>query len=54
MGRITVQEAKSLDPPLVRVTKQFYEEVFRQNPKNFAEKARVELMERILQLQGSP
>ena len=51
-AKITAEEAKALDPAEVRATKQFYEAIFKENPANAAAKARAELMDRILELQG--
>lgn len=53
-GQITADEAKLLDPAKVRQAKAFYEGVFKDNPGNLAAGARVQLMDRILELQGGP
>lgn len=50
---ITAQEAKALDPAMVRAAQQFYDGIFKQFPGNAAAKARVDLMARILELQGA-
>ena len=51
-AQITAEEAKDLDPALVRAAKQFYEAIFKENPANAAAKARAALMDKILELQG--
>jgi hypothetical protein len=50
---ITAEEAKALDPDKVRAAKKFYECMFKENPANAAAKARAELMDKILELQGA-
>ena len=54
-AEITEQEAKALDAAKVRAAKEFYEKIYAESLKgnpNAAAKARAELMDRILQLQG--
>jgi hypothetical protein len=54
-AEITAQEARALDPAKVRAAKEFYEGIYRESLKanpNAAAKARAELMDRILELQG--
>jgi hypothetical protein len=54
-AEITAQEARALDPAKVRAAKEFYEGIYRESLKgnpNAAAKARTELMDRILELQG--